>query len=79
MKTFTVERKNDESGISGIGIVLNGVVFSSGTTVIEWNTSKQPKSIGIYTTYEDFIKLHVLSHPTNNTKVVWDNGDVEQY
>jgi hypothetical protein len=36
MKTFLLERYDDVSGISGTGVVAEGVVFSDGTVVLRW-------------------------------------------
>ena len=66
-------RDNDESGVSGTGKVLEGCVFSDGTTVIRWTVKDKPNSVAIYNSFEDFDLLHVKSHPTNNTKFVWSN------
>lgn len=35
-RTFGLERRRDVSGVSGIGLVAEGVVFSDGTTVLRW-------------------------------------------
>lgn len=36
MRTFHLERYEDETGISGTGVVAEGVEFSDGTTVLRW-------------------------------------------
>lgn len=36
MRTFTLERDEDVSGISGTGTVAEGVEFSTGKVVIHW-------------------------------------------
>ena len=72
MRTFTLERTNDESGVSGTGQVLEGVEFSDGKVVLEW-TSK-PASTVIWNSFEDFWKIHVLSHPTNGSVCTFSDG-----
>ena len=67
MKYFKVERKQDESGVSGTGHVIDGVIFPCGKTVICWNT--EMSSIAIYESYEDFVAIHIDSHPQNETVV----------
>ena len=67
MKIFRVDRIHDESNVSGTGHVINGVVFDDGTTVINWRTDTS--SIAIYNSFEDFKKIHIDSHPTNETIV----------
>ena len=36
MKTFTLVRDEDVSGVSGIGVVAEGVEFSDGSVVLRW-------------------------------------------
>jgi len=71
MKIFEMIREADESGVSGIGKVLEGTVFTDGTTVIRWTVEGKPNSTAIYPSFEDFELIHVTSHPTNKTKFNW--------
>jgi len=76
MKVFKVIRKNDESGVSGVGHVINGVIFDNGTVVIRWRTPKW--SIAIYNSWEEFKEIHIDSHPQNETveeiqEIEWSN------
>ncbi len=73
MRTFEMIREADESGVSGIGKVLEGVVFSDGRTVIAWCVSGKPNSVAVYQSFDDFKYIHVDSHPTNGTKFNWIN------
>ena len=81
MRMFYIIRVNDESNISGTGKVLNGVVFPDGQCVIRWCSSNKnaKSSTAIYDSFEDFKFLHIDSHPTNETKIVWhvvvENGE----
>lgn len=77
MMKFVMVRQNDESGVSGIGEVLEGVVFTCGTVVVVWKT--QHSSLGVYRSYDEFLKVHVLSHPTNGTRIEFDNGTHEEF
>jgi hypothetical protein len=36
MRRFFLRRQVDVSGVSGTGLVAEGVVFKDGTTVIQW-------------------------------------------
>ena len=36
MKYFVLERFEDVSGISGLGIIAEGIIFSDGTVVYRW-------------------------------------------
>lgn len=74
LRTFAVERQADESGVSGTGIVLEGVVFSTGVTVIHWLTPPPFGSLNIFSTFEQFMAIHVGPHPTNQTRIHWSDG-----
>lgn len=56
MKTFKVHRTKDVSGVSGTGIVAEGVVFPSGKCVIEWYGPHA--SIDINNSVGDWIFVH---------------------
>jgi len=75
-RMFSIIRKSDESGVSGTGHVLDGVVFHNGQTVICWRTDVDAarhgrSSLGVYQSFEDFKFIHIDSHPTNDTEIVW--------
>lgn len=77
IRTFTVGRSGDESGISGTGIVAEGVVFSDSSCVVRWTAATSPShSTGIFSSLSDFLMIHVASHPDNKTKCVFDDGTV---
>ena len=42
MRTFELFRAEDVSGISGTGVVAEGVEFSDGTTVVRWREVTGP-------------------------------------
>jgi len=65
IRTFTVCRQKDVTGISGEGVVMEGVMFATGHTVIHWLTPAPRGSIAFFDAFDDFIKIHVTSHPTN--------------
>jgi len=75
IRTFTVCRQNDETGISGEGVVIEGVTFATGQTVIHWLLPSPRGSIAFFDAYDDFIKIHVASHPTNNTIITFEDGE----
>lgn len=75
-RRFQLFRAADASGVSGTGIVLEGVVFQSGKTVISWLTDRKGSkhgytSLGIYDSFEAFKFLHCDSHPTNGSLIEW--------
>jgi hypothetical protein len=67
LKTFKLRRLDDETGISGTGIVAEGVVFEHGTAVLYWLT--QFSSVGIYPDMDELIAIH--GHG-GKTVVEWD-------
>ena len=77
IRTFTACRQNDETGISGEGVVIEGATFATGHTVIHWLTPAPRGSIAFFDAFDDFIKIHVKSHPTNNTiiKILWTRSE----
>jgi hypothetical protein len=75
-KRFTLYRVSDESGVSGTGRVLDGVLFHNGQVVICWRTDIDGarhghSSLGIYPTWEAFEFIHIKSHPENQTILDW--------
>jgi hypothetical protein len=78
-KLFTLVRKNDHSGISGTGRVLDGVIFHTGQVVTCWRTDLNVKgkgidafsTIGIYPSYEAFLHVHVKPHPEGSNEVIF--------
>lgn len=56
MRRFHLERDEDESGVSGTGIVAEGVLFSSGKVVLSWLT--EHTSLGIYDDLATAIQIH---------------------
>lgn len=53
---FYFQRDEDESGVSGTGIVCRGVKFPSGKCVVEWLTFHS--SMTIYQNIDDVEKIH---------------------
>lgn len=73
MKVFSLVRKFDETGISGTGKVLEGVVFSDGRVAIRWCTLNGiPNSTGLFDSFDDFQKIHINSHPKNNSELIYE-------
>lgn len=56
MKTFYLERIEDESGVSGTGKVAEGVVFTDGTCALRWLT--QYRSTAVYWTVSELEAIH---------------------
>lgn len=73
MKTFTLIRLEDVTGISGTGIVAQGVEFDSGRCVMEWLTAF--KSIGVYQNSNELIQIH--GHD-GKTVMQYDDGPFDE-
>jgi len=82
-RLFTLVRKTDETGISGTGRVLDGVVFHNGQVVVCWrsdvNTEKEGySSTCMYPSWEAFKHVHLDPHPEDATDVIFGTeGDLE--
>lgn len=76
MRTFEMVRNNDETGVSGIGKVLEGVVFSDGPCVIRWTTELNGRSESRFDSFGTFIAIHVSPHPTNKSIITFNDGEV---
>ena len=74
MRSFTLSRANDCSGVSGTGIVLEGTLFSTGVVVVHWLTPPPRGSIAIFDTLEQLLSIHVFPHPENETVLVFEDG-----
>ena len=66
MRLFDLERFEDESGISGVGIVAQGVEFDDGTCVLRWLT--EPRSTAVYAIERELDAIH--GHG-GKTKIQW--------
>lgn len=75
MRRFTMRREHDASGVSGTGLVLEGVHFSTGVVVIHWLTPPPRGSISVFDSLEQFLTIHVRPHPDNHTVLVFEDGE----
>ncbi len=66
MRRFKLQRLDDVTGISGTGIVAEGVKFSDGTIAIRWK-SEYPSTV-VWQSIEDAIKVH--GHD-GKTEIIW--------
>jgi hypothetical protein len=68
MRTFKLLRLDDETGISGTGIVAEGVEFTDGSAALNWLTKH--RSMGVYPNMRELENIH--GHG-GKTLVRWDN------
>lgn len=66
MRRFELHRVEDKTGVSGTGVIAEGVVFSDGTATLRWKT--QYRSTGFYASVDDLEAIH--GHG-GTTKIVW--------
>jgi hypothetical protein len=72
MRLFELHRDHDVSGVSGTGVVAEGVEFSDGTCVVRWVTDRG--STVVWRSIDDVEAIH--GHG-GATRVVWvesENG-----
>jgi len=68
MRRFHFLRTEDASGVSGCGIVAEGVVFSDGKVAVEWSGARA--STNLYSSLDDVVYIH--GHQ-GRTKIVFDD------
>ncbi len=73
MRTFHLVRREDVSGVSGTGIVAEGVVFSHGKASLAWVT--RYRSVAVYDSLADLLAIH--GHD-GRTVVEWCEPDANQ-
>ena len=73
-RAFVLQRNEDETGVSGTGIVAEGVEFSDGTVALRW-TSAWPTSVVFHDRGIDSV-VHVHGHG-GKTQVVFDDSATE--
>ena len=79
IRTFTVCRLNDESGVSGTGIVIEGIVLATGQCVVHWLYPPPRGGIAIFDSMSDFVKVHIEPHPANQTIITYQDGHKDVY
>ena len=73
MRRFELHREEDETGISGTGLIAEGAEFTDGTACMRWRT--HTNSTGTYDSMEDLVKIH--GHG-GKTKVVWIDAPLDE-
>lgn len=73
-RRFELHRDYDESGVSGVGMVAEGVSFADGTAALRWTSAY--RSTAVYASMADLEKIH--GH-NGATRVVWVDHDEAAY
>lgn len=78
---FTLIRCVDETGISGTGRVLDGVIFHTGQVVVCWRSDLNTdnpgySSLTIYPSWEAFLHIHVQPHNPDTMEILFDSEPI---
>lgn len=73
MRTFTLQRDVDVSGVSGTGVVAEGVRFTDGTTVIRWIVGEHRSTV-VWPDVDSVLAIH--GH-NGATRLVWDDDPAQ--
>lgn len=68
MKTFQLYRHEDETGVSGIGLVAEGVEFSDGKVAMRWTVGDHRST----STWDSIASVEAIHGHDGKTAVVWD-------
>lgn len=72
MRRFALDRVEDASGVSGTGVVAEGVEFSDGRVALRWRTAVT--SVAIYDSMADLVAIH--GHEGRTRVVYIDHADL---
>lgn len=70
MRRFHFLRLKDASGVSGIGIVAEGILFSNGKVALEWLSSHASTAI-----YDSMTDVELIHGHEGMTKIVFDDEE----
>lgn len=73
MRLFELHRDVDSSGVSGTGVVAQGVEFDSGQCAMTWLTEWNSVAV-----YPDITTLEAIHGHNGNTRVVYVEGPVTE-
>ena len=79
IRTFTVARRSDESGVSGTGVVIEGVTLATGQCIVHWLYPPPRGGIAIFDSMNDFIRVHIGPHPSNRTIITYQDGEQQTF
>lgn len=75
MRNFTVCRQADETGVSGEGIIAEGVEWGDGSISLRWLTPWPKGCIVFWHSMHDFLSVHILPHMRNGTIITFDDKE----
>lgn len=65
-RRFVLNRVEDASGVSGTGIIAEGVEFSDGTCALRWKTKHRCTGV-----YDSILVLEHIHGHEGRTQVIW--------
>jgi hypothetical protein len=66
-RTFVLHRDEDPTGISGTGVIAEGIEFSDGTTVLRWHGDC--RSTAVWPSIKD---VEIIHGHGGKTRIIWD-------
>jgi len=79
IRAFTVCRQSDETGVSGEGVVIEGVLLATGQCIVHWLYPPPRGGIAIFDSMSDFVKVHIQPHPSNKTIITYQDGEQQSF
>lgn len=67
MRRFELHRDSDVSGVSGTGVVAEGIAFTDGTAVIRWTVGEHRSTV----VWPDVDSVQAVHGHNGATRVVW--------
>lgn len=67
MMTFELHRDEDETGISGTGVVAQGVVWADGTVAMRWIVGEHRSTV----IWPDIDAVEAIHGHGGRTRIVW--------
>lgn len=71
MRRFQLHRHEDVSGVSGTGVVAQGVEFDDGTVVVRWLLRPGAGTRPTTVVHEDIANVEALHGHGGATDIVW--------
>ena len=67
MRRFKLQRNEDATGVSGIGVVAEGVQFTDGKVAIRWVTGKHRSTV----VWESIDAVEAIHGHGGMTQIMW--------
>ena len=71
MRTFRLIRDVDVTGVSGTGVVAEGIEFTDGRCAIRWIVGEHRSTVA----WDSITSVHAIHGHGGNTRIVFQNSD----